>query len=168
MQVCFVSRPSVIIRFPDQDEVICGIIDNRVEGLETGSINTASRADSSMFLVLRPLIVFEMAACSNATAPFVEPITQLNKKNVNCIAASGIFTGRHFGQCFVGQCRRNLWPVLLYILVKQTWIWNKYYSILVDNILVTQNNILVTKQTLAMRLGTCGMVVNSLQTLVIV
>ena len=75
-----VSRPSVIIRFPDQDEFICGIIDNRVEGLETGSINTASRADSSMFLVLRPLIVFEMAACSNATAPFVEPITQLNKK----------------------------------------------------------------------------------------
>ena len=46
-------------------------IDIRVEGLETGSINTASRADSSMFLVLRPLIIFEMAACSNATAPFV-------------------------------------------------------------------------------------------------
>ena len=33
-----------------------------------------------MFFVLRPLIIFEMAACSNATAPFVEPITQLNKK----------------------------------------------------------------------------------------
>ena len=30
------------------------------------------------------------------------------------------------------------------------------YSILVDNILVTQKNILVTKQTHAMRLGTCG------------
>ena len=30
-------------------------IDIRVEGLETDSINTASRADSSMLLVLRPL-----------------------------------------------------------------------------------------------------------------
>ena len=30
--------------------------------------------NSSMFLVLRPLIIFEMAA------PFVEPINQLNKK----------------------------------------------------------------------------------------
>ena len=59
---------------------VCEAIDIRVEGLETGSINTASRVDSSMFLVLRPLIIFEMAACSNATAPFVEPITQLNKK----------------------------------------------------------------------------------------
>ena len=48
------------------------IIDIRVEGLETDSINTASHADSSMFLVLRPLIIFEMAACSKATAPFVE------------------------------------------------------------------------------------------------
>ena len=83
---------------------VCEAIDIRVEGLETGSINTASRADSSMFLVLRPLIIFEMAACSNATAPFVEPITQLNKKNVNYIAASGILTGRYFGLCFVRQC----------------------------------------------------------------
>ena len=40
--------------------------------METDSINTASHADSSMFLVLRPLIIFEMAACSKAAAPFVE------------------------------------------------------------------------------------------------
>ena len=45
-------------------------IDIRVEGLETDSINTASHADSWMFLVLRPLIIFEMAACSKAS--FVE------------------------------------------------------------------------------------------------
>ena len=45
-------------------------IDIRVEGLETDSINTASHADSSMFFVLRPLIIFEMAACSKAS--FVE------------------------------------------------------------------------------------------------
>ena len=43
------------------------IIHIRVEGLETDSINTASHADSSMF---RPLIIFEMAACSKAS--FVE------------------------------------------------------------------------------------------------
>ena len=36
------------------------------------------------------------------------------------------------------------------------WIWKNDYSILADNILVTQNNILVTKQTHAMRLGTYG------------
>ena len=53
--------------------MLCSGIDIRVEGLETDSINTASHADSSMFLVLRPLIIFEMAACSSkATAPFVE------------------------------------------------------------------------------------------------
>ena len=91
-------------QFPSAIIILRRSIDIRVEGLETGSINTASRADSSMFLVLRPLIIFEM----------------------------------------------------LYILVKQTWIWKNEYSILVDNILVTQNNILVTKQTHAMRLGTCG------------
>ena len=47
-------------------------IDIRVEGLETDSINTASRADSSMFLVLRPLSIFEMAVCSKV--PFVEKV----------------------------------------------------------------------------------------------
>ena len=36
-----------------------------------------------------------------------------------------------------GQCSRNLLPVLLYILVKQIWIWKNDYSILVGNILVT-------------------------------
>ena len=32
-------------------------IDIRVEGLEADAINTSSRADSSMFLVLRPFLV---------------------------------------------------------------------------------------------------------------
>ena len=45
----------------------CLPIDIRVEGLETDSINTASRADSSMLLVLRPLTIFEMKARASGT-----------------------------------------------------------------------------------------------------
>ena len=43
------------------------LIDIRVEGLETDPINTASRADSSMLLVLRPLTIFEMKARASGT-----------------------------------------------------------------------------------------------------
>ena len=42
-------------------------IDIRVEGLETDPINTASCADSSMLLVLRPLTIFEMKARASGT-----------------------------------------------------------------------------------------------------
>ena len=106
-----------------------------------------------MFLVLRPLIIFEMAACSNATAPFVESITQLNKKcQLHCLRVESSLEDTWSMFCWTVQLKLVAGPVIhsgetdmdrgLFNPCRQYLGNTKQYF--------------GNKATHAMRLGTCG------------